>query len=311
MTYGSSGDSRLSKNERREAARVKAKELREQQKKKERQRKIFVQGGVIVGALAIITAVTLVILNGIQPAGPGPLNMLSDGIKIGKDYEAVKTPALQAGKDPIANTPDKASSVIDIQIYVDYMCPICGAFEAENNAQISTWVKSGAATIEIHPIAILNNSSQGTQYSTRAANAAACVANYDPNHYFEYSAALFVDQPKEQTTGLTNEELFKRAQAVKVSHEGDIKSCINDVRFKNWVQDATERALNGPIPNSDVDAVKGTPTVIVNGQKFNYSTPFSKDEFAAFVIQAAGTTFNDNSTPTATPTPEPSPSATP
>jgi hypothetical protein len=73
------------------------------------------------------------------------------------------------------------------------------------------------------------------------------------------------------------------------------------------VQEASQRALNGPIPFSDVDKVIGTPTVIVNGQKFNYSTPFSADEFAAFIVQAAGTTFNTNSTPTPSPTPTPTP----
>jgi protein-disulfide isomerase len=303
MTYGSSSDGRLSKNERREAARVKAKQLRERHKKKERQHKFVLQGSIILGSLAIIAVVTLLIVNGIRPQGPGPLNMLSDGIKIGKNFEAVKTPALQAGKKPIANTTDSASPVINIQIYVDYLCPICGAFEAENSAQIATLVKSGAATLEIHPISILNNSSQGTQYSTRAANAVACVANYDPNHFFDFSAALFVDQPKEGTSGLTNEQLFKRAQSVGVTSANDIQSCINEVRFKTWVTDGTARALNGPIPNSNLAAVKGTPTVIVNGQQFNYSTPFNKDEFAAFIIHAAGTTFNDNSTPTPAPTP--------
>lgn len=307
MSLGTSGEGKLSKNERREAAREKAKSLREEQKKKDRLTKFYLQGGIILASLAIITAVTLVIVNGIRPEGPGPLNMLSDGIKIGQGLEATKTPALQPGREPLANERDDASEVIDIQLYVDYMCPICGQFEAENGEQIQTLVESGAATVEYHPISILDNLSVGEKYSTRAANAAACVANYDPNKFFEFNAALFSVQPEERTPGLTNEELFAQATGVGVAKASSIEDCIEEERFEGWVGDATDRALNGPIPNSDVEAVEGTPTVIVNGQRFNYTLPFSAAEFADFLIQAAGSTFNDNSTPS----PEPTPVATP
>lgn len=307
MTPGIPGDARPSKNERREAARDKARTLREEQKKQERRRKFILQGSIIAASLAIIAVIALVVVNGATPAGPGPLNMLSNGIKIGQDFKAVETPALQAGKDPIPNTPDPASSVIDIQLYVDYQCPICGAFEAENGPQLATWVKSGAATVEIHPLAFLNNQSQGTQYSTRAANAAACVANYDPDRFFEFNTALFTNQPAEGTPGLTDAELFDRAKSVDVKNPDDIEKCINDLQFKAWVKDATNRALGNPVPNSNVDALQGTPTVIVNGQKFDYSTPFNKDEFAAFVVQVAGATFNENSTSTPSPTPTQNP----
>ena len=305
MTYGSSGDSRLSKNERREAAREKAKVLREHQKKKDKRSKFILQGSLILVSLAIVASVTLVIANSIRPDGPGPLNMLSDGIKIGQGNTAVTTAALQPGDTPVANQRDETSDVIDIQIYVDYMCPICGQFEAENSQQMATWLAEGAATIEIHPISILNRASQGTQYSTRAANAAACVANYDPDSFYDYNSALFVDQAVENTEGLTNAELFARAQQVGVNSASNIESCINENRFKSWVLGATERALNGPIPGSELAAVSGTPTVIVNGQQFKYSLPFSAQEFADFIFQAAGTTFNLKSTPTPTPTPTP------
>ena len=69
---------------------------------------------------------------------------------------------------------------------------------------------------------------------------------------------------------------------------------------------ATARALNGPIANSNVEKVTGTPTVIVNGLK--YEGPVNDlASFQAFVVQAAGTTFNETSTATPTPTPTPTP----
>jgi hypothetical protein len=71
--------------------------------------------------------------------------------------------------------PDDSGEVANIVMYVDYLCPFCGQFEATNSESLRTMVESGAATLEVHPIAILTNKSAGTQYSLRAANAAACV----------------------------------------------------------------------------------------------------------------------------------------
>ena len=92
-----------------------------------------------------------------------------------------------------------------------------------------------------------------------------------------------------------------------VSSLSTIEQCIDDVQFKSWVQDATNRALTQPIPNTDPElpSVTGTPTVLVNGQQYGGSLD-DPQEFQAFVLQAASATFNDSdSTPTPTPTPTP------
>src|SRR5690242_11062097 len=61
-----SNESRLSKNEKREAAREKARILREEQKKKDKRTRLLLQGGIIVAALAIIAVVAIVIVNNIR-----------------------------------------------------------------------------------------------------------------------------------------------------------------------------------------------------------------------------------------------------
>ena len=75
------------------------------------------------------------------------------------------------------------------------------------------------------------------------------------------------------------------------------------MQFKSWVQDATNRALTQPVPNSELTSITGTPTVLVNGQQYGGSLE-DPQEFQAFVLQATSATFNDSeSTPTPTPTP--------
>ncbi len=300
MSY--SDESRLTKNEKREAAREKARQLREEQKKKDRRTKLLLQGGIIVASLAIIAVVALVIVNSIRPAGPGPLNMASDGIQITEGFVATETPALQPGEDPIPN--ERAEGELNITMYVDYLCPICGQFEATNGDYISSLLENGGTTVDIHPITILDRASQGTKYSTRSANAAACVANYSPNQFYDFHNLLFANQPAENTTGLSDDELVALTVEAGVNEADSIASCITGQQFKAWVANSSARALNGPIPNSNIDKVTGTPTVLVNGLKYEGAVN-DLASFQAFVIQAAGEDFNESSTPTPTPTPTP------
>ena len=298
MTIDGSGD-RQSKNQRREAAREKAKQLREEQRKKEVRNRAILISSLSVVVIAIIVGVALVIVSTIRPAGPGPQNMASEGIQIGTGFVAETTPALAAGEDPVPTVNDPASGTVDIRVYIDYMCPYCGQFEATNNTQMGEWIQSGAATVEIHPLSILDRSSLGSKYSTRSANAAACVANYSPDQFWDYSSLLFQNQPAENTEGLDNQKLKDLASEAKVTAQGDIESCIDDTAFRGWVADATSRALEGPLPDTDEAKVTGTPTVLVNGEKYTGSLT-DPDAFSAFVVQVSGEAYS-----TATPTPAP------
>jgi protein-disulfide isomerase len=286
----------------REAARERARELRALHRRKDRRRRLIVAASVIVGTLVIIGVVAAVLMSFSRPEGRGPLNMLSDGIKIGSGFEAVRTSGLPVGSEPIPSSTN-APEVIDIRIYADYLCPNCGAFEESNAEQIKAWVESGAATVEYHPIALLTTKSAGTQYSLRAANAAACVAEFSPDHFFDFHASLFIDQPEEGSIGLDDGQILERAEEAGVTNLGSIETCIGTQRFKGWVQDATARALSGPIAGTDVESVVATPTIIVNGAQFRYTTAFDPNEFAQFVVQAAGQSFTENPTPSPTPTP--------
>ena len=304
MTIGGQSNSSPSKNRRRDAARIKARQLRVSQKKKDRRNRVFLQGGIGIAGIAIVVLVAVIIVNSIKPAGPGPKNMASDGVLIGEGMTTTLTPALQPDANPRPSEPDSTGAVANIRVYLDYLCPFCGDFEAANTEQIAEWVDSGAATIEIHPVAILTSKSAGTKYSLRAANAAACVANYSPDDFFAFNSALFVDQPEETSSGRSNDEIKAVARDSGVSASlTQINACIDDGTFEAWVQAATDRSLDGPIANSSIKAITGTPTVLVNGKPYTGSLEDPK-EFASFVQQALGETYS-----TSTPTPAATPAA--
>ena len=288
-------------SESREAARERARELRAAHAKRDRRRQIGLFGGIVGGVVVAALIVTIVLITSVRPQTRGPQNMLSDGVKIGVDFTATRTPALRVGETPVASEPN-ASDVVDIQIYYDYLCPNCGAFEERNGAQLRDWIASNAATVEYHPIAIFTSKSNGTQYSLRAANAAACVAELSPDEFFAFHEALFADQPAENTDAYSDDDLVEIAEDAGVTGIGNVEKCIAQQRFRTWVNEATQRALAGPISGTDVASIESTPTIIVNGQEFAYTTNFDPNEFAQFVARAAGQSFSENPTPTPTAT---------
>lgn len=281
-----SNNQRPSRSEEREAARQKARALREQNRKKDLRSKLALQIGVVSLALAILGGVGWAIIQAQSEAANKPdvaavpANMtFNDGIKIGIGLQAFtmdKTP-----------TPGSEDPVPAIQIYVDYQCPICQAFDVPNSDMLRSWVDTGAATLEIHPISFLDKASLNA-YSSRATNAAACVANYSPDSYFDYHALLMENQPAEGTEGPSDEQLIEFAAEVGVTGD-DFASCVTDKSFGDWIEQTTQQALTEPIPDTDIQ-VTGTPTILVNGKRYTWTTAeelMSPDRFAAFVQAAS------------------------
>lgn len=293
----------------RAAARDRARELRDLHKKQDRRRRMIVQG-LVSAAVLVLVAVVVIVLIVPRAESRGPQNMLSDGIKIGTELKAVRTPAQQPGQLPVPSEANP-TAVVDIQLYVDYLCASCGLFEQANGEQLRNWALTGAATVEIHPVALLTTKSAGTQYSLRAAAAGACVADLAPDHYFDFHDALLRNQPEEGSEGLSDDEILDRAEAAGVTALGQIRRCVEEDRYKAWVKEATARALEGPIPNSSLAKIDAPLVILVNGQQFVPTADFDPAELAQFVVQAAGDAFSENPTPTpgpsdtATPTPAP------
>jgi len=189
------------------------------------------------------------------------------GIKIGTDLQAFtkdNTPTPNPTASAAAN-----GSIPNIVMYVDYQCPVCQAFEKTNSEQLRSWANNGVATVEIRPISFLDGRGSPNTYSSRAANAALCVANYSPNNYFDFNKTLFENQPAEGTPGPENPALIQRAKDVGVTNLDKITSCINSNSFHSWLTKNTDKILN---PNYKVpgtkEVVDGTPAIFVNGQKY-------------------------------------------
>jgi protein-disulfide isomerase len=266
-----SHEPRQTRSAQREATREKARQLRESRARKDRNKSRALKLTIAIASVVVVALVALGIFTAqksTETAKAEPANMSFDGgIKIGSDLQAFTedtTPAPNATATTSAN-----GAIPNIIVYVDYQCPICQTFEKTNSEQFRSWVNNGVATVEIHPISFLDGRASPNTYSSRAANAALCVANYSPNSYFEFNTALFANQPAEGTPGPENPALIQRAKDVGVQNADKIADCINGNNFNSWLSKTTDRVLNPnyTVPGTDI-VIEGTPTVVVNGQKY-------------------------------------------
>lgn len=145
-----------------------------------------------------------------------------------------------------------------LDTYIDFMCPICNQFEQIYGESILALADDGVATVGIHPISILDRFSQGTEYSTRSANAMYCVAVADGEAAVPFMQAMFENQPAENSTGLTDEQILEIAAGVGVT---GIDTCVADGEYISYVTRLTEETPVQP-------GLSGiaTPTVAVNGE---------------------------------------------
>lgn len=165
------------------------------------------------------------------------------------------TPTSNGAFDAEAGSISLGEGEDTVSVFVDFQCPACKAFEDQFGEALAAKAADNSITLEYHPIAILDRFSQGTEYSSRSAGAAVCVAESDPDLYLDYANTLFANQPAENTSGLTTEQLAAFATEVGAD---DAVECINDETYRKF--GAAQAKAN---------EIGGTPTVEINGTRLD------------------------------------------
>jgi len=262
-------EERPTKNQRREAAREAARLEREKQKRRDRLRRWLIPTVSTLAILAIAAGIVWAFVSN-QPApqsAAGPRNMISDGILFTADDSGavvpVETGAIKPSGTPTPTEPED-DGLAHIVTYVDFSCPGCKAFEEAYATSIDALVAAGVATLEVHPIAILDSRYAGSRYSTRSNNAGACVADLAPESVLDVMAAFYAGQPEEGTTGLTDKEIIDLVHGAGLVND-DVDACIEDELFVPWITSATERTTSDPDLVVEGQPGFSTPTIVVNG----------------------------------------------
>jgi protein-disulfide isomerase/uncharacterized membrane protein YphA (DoxX/SURF4 family) len=194
----------------------------------------------------------------------------------------------------------EAAATVDI--YEDFQCPACEAFEQQSHAWLDDAVTKNLAQVRFHIMAFLDPASNGNRYSSRAANAGICASDVSVDFFVAYHNVLYGTdpngnqiQPKEGTSGRSDLDLIKYATFADIPTQDSatFASCVRDEQHKALVSAITDNASKA--------GVVQTPTIKVNGKTLKSHDLKS--------LQAAIAAANKGVTPHPSPTTSPSPSA--
>ncbi|HZC89368.1 MAG TPA: thioredoxin domain-containing protein [Mycobacterium sp.] len=161
-----------------------------------------------------------------------------------------------------------------VSFYEDFLCPACGNFERGFGPTVSKLIDSGAIAADYYMVGLLSRP-QNDDYSSRAANAAYCVADESVDAFRRFHTALYSKeiQPSETGTQFPNDtKLIEIAREAGVV--GKVPDCVKAGKYTPMV-DGLATAAN----------IHATPTVRINGQDYQWSTP---DAFVAKIKEIVG-----------------------
>lgn len=181
-----------------------------------------------------------------------------------------------------------------LSMYEDFLCPHCAQFEQQFGPTVSKLIDTGAVAADYYMVAILDQ--RGNGYSSRAANAAYCVADESIDAFRRFHSALYAQQPVEGS-GVYPDNTRLIEIARQAGAGGGVPDCINKGRYTEMTQGLG--AATG---------IQATPTIRINGQDYSPTTP---DALVAKIKETVGEVPGlDGAAPPA-PAPTPAPATAP
>ena len=231
--------------------RAAAKRIVEQQRAAEKRRAVTLWTSIVVVAVLVIAG------------------LIGWGALAGQDGDAgrVTTPPTAVDEGTAFAFGD---GPVRIDVYEDFMCPACREFESASGAALQQMITDHKATVQFHPIAILDRYSNGTEYSTRAAATAAAAAA--GGRFREYHDTLYANQPAEGSDGLDDAKLIELGRSVGLT-DASFADAVNGRAYTGWATQVTETA--------SARGVTGTPTVKVNGKQLANPTAITLQQAVA------------------------------
>ena len=240
----------------------------------DRKRNLAIQIGLT--AVVVVFAVVLVFY----------IVMLGDKKPVLGDAKAIRVASSNVIKKEGSDDPK-----VVLSMYEDFLCPHCGLFEQQFGPTVSKLIDSGAVAADYYMVAILDR--QGNGYSSRAANAAYCVADESTDAFRRFHAALYAQQPQEGA-GVYPDNARLIEVARQAGAAGGVPDCINKGRYTEMVQGLAKAT-----------GIQATPTIRINGQDYQFTTP---DALVAKIKEIVGDVPGLTAAPAA---PAPTPAAAP
>jgi protein-disulfide isomerase len=184
-------------------------------------------------------------------------------------------PAMGAG---IVVNPNAPKTVPTMDLYVDYQCPVCAAFERQFGAQVTQMADTNQVRLIVHTLSFLDDNLRNDS-SSRAANAAACAS--DQGRFLPYHNAVFAGQPAQEGAGYTDADLkaFAATAGLNGSALDSWQKCYDSRKHNQYVESVQTQ--------SEKDGITGTPTIKINGRQLSLSK-LTDPQALTDAVKAAG-----------------------
>jgi protein-disulfide isomerase len=162
-------------------------------------------------------------------------------------------------------------AVTVIDVWEDPQCPVCKLFEDANGDYIESLIREKKATVRYHVLSFLGDE------SVRAANASFCAA--DEGQHLDFHHALYaVQSPLENSGFWSNETLVNIGKKIGITSK-TFADCVT--------KGSKVEIVKANYDSMSKFGVQGTPTVFINGKKWERTqNEFSLEEFKAAVEAA-------------------------
>ena len=258
----------MSKGKQNRKAALKAQEeARRLQEAKERRQQ------TMIGVIVTVVLIALIALG---------------GFLYWRSHRPVKTQDLEQARQAVAKVEEKPSAANDqggflisskglgkpvakaptVEIYMDFMCPGCGALHRGLDSTLTGLVDAGQINLVIYPMSFMDRLSTDN-YSTRTGTAAIYVAQHDPEHLLPFIANLYAKdfQPDESDYHpVSNDKI--RQQAIKAGVDPKVADQAVKGHYRAWIKamDAyTPLRKELWNPSGSNKGQMTTPTVRING----------------------------------------------
>ena len=155
-----------------------------------------------------------------------------------------------------------------IDVWEDPQCPVCKLFADANGSYLESLVREKKANVRYHVLSFLGDE------SVRAANASFCAA--EEGQFLDFHKAMYaVQSPLENSGFWSNETLVNMGKKIGIT-SSTFENCVTKGSKVDLVQ--------ANYDSMSKFGVQGTPTVFINGKKWERTqNAFILEEFKSAV----------------------------
>ena len=216
----------------------------------------------------VIAMVSLVVVTGVVFSIFGQNSKESASIAAldGTTLKPAITSTIDVANGSAISFDNGAATTIDV--WEDPQCPVCKLFTDANGSYLDSLVREKKANVRYHVLSFLGDE------SVRAANASFCAA--DEGQFLDFHKAIYaVQSPLENSGFWSNETLVNMGKKIGLTST-TFEICVTEGSKVDLVQ--------ANYDSMSKFGVQGTPTVFINGKKWERTqNAFILEEFKSAV----------------------------